>query len=50
MHLMINAAATFRTFGYFNKATIVNKFPTIPTIIMSMVKIAAVVNSGRENL
>lgn len=49
-YLMINAAATFRTFGHFSNATTVNEFPQIPTIIINMVAAAAKFNNGRPNL
>ncbi len=47
---MINAAATFLTLGHLQSATIVNKFPHIPTIIIRIVITAANVRSGRANL
>lgn len=47
---MINAAATFRTFGHLIKATIVRRFPKMPTIIIRIVSTAATVNNGLENL
>lgn len=50
IYLIINAAATFRTFGHFSNAITVNKFPQIPTIIMSIVAAAAKFSNGRPNL
>lgn len=50
LYLIIKAAATFRTLGHFSRATTVNAFPKIPTIMMAMVKTAAMVNSHRGNL
>lgn len=49
-HLIIKAAATLRTLGHLIKATIVRRFPKIPTTIISTVRMAATVSSGRENL
>lgn len=51
MHKVImNAAATFRTFGHLSNASTVNEFPQIPTIIIKMVATAAKFNNGRPNL
>lgn len=47
---MINAAATFLTLGHLQSATIVNRLPHIPTIIIRIVITAANVRSGRANL
>lgn len=47
---MMNAAATFRTFGHLSSATIVNKLPHMPTIMISIVITAANVSNGRPNL
>lgn len=49
-YLIMNAAATFRTFGHFNNAITVNKLPQIPTIIIMMVTMAANVSRPRLNL
>lgn len=49
-YLIIKAAATFLTFGHFSRAITVRAFPTMPTIIMAIVNIAAIVSNGRGNL
>lgn len=49
-YLIINAAATFRTFGHFSNAITVNEFPQMPTIMINMVAAAAKFNNGRPNL
>lgn len=49
-YLIIKAAATFRTFGHFSSATIVNRFPQMPTTIINIVMTAANVSKGRANL
>lgn len=46
----MKAAATFRTFGHFIKATMVNRLPKMPTIMIKIVRMAAMVNNGLENL
>lgn len=50
MYLIINAAATFLTFGHLHSATIVSRLPHMPTTIIRIVITAANVRSGRENL
>lgn len=50
IYLIMNAAATFRTFGHFNNAITVNKLPQIPTIIIRPVNMAANVSNVRLNL
>lgn len=47
---MMNAAATFLTFGHLSSATTVNALPKMPTIIMRMVITAAKFSNGRPNL
>lgn len=49
-YLIINAAATFRTFGHFSNAITVNKLPQIPITIIKIVAIAAKLSNGRPNL
>lgn len=49
-YLIIKAAATLRTLGHLISATMVNRLPKIPTIMINIVRMAATVNSGRENL
>lgn len=46
----MKAAATFLTLGHFSSAITVNAFPTMPTIMMTMVRTAASVSNGRGNL
>lgn len=46
----MKAAATFLTFGHFNRATTVNELPQMPTIIIIIVTTAAKFNNGRSNL
>lgn len=48
--LMINAAATLRTFGYLQSAIIVSKFPARPVIIIRIAATAANVLRGFGNL
>lgn len=46
----MNAAVTLRTFGYLQRATIVNKLPIKPVIIIKIAATAAKVLSGFGNL
>lgn len=46
----MNAAAMFLTFGYLQRAIIVNKFPTRPTNIIVIDAVAAKICRGLENL
>ena len=48
--LMMNVAATVRTRGLRQRATIVRAFPIRPVIMITMVRPAAVVSSALENL
>jgi hypothetical protein len=47
---MMKAAATFLTRGHLISATIVSKFPRIPTTIIKTVMVAAKSSKGLENL
>lgn len=47
---MMKAAATLRTLGYLHKATIVNRLPARPTIMMMIATTAAKVLKGFGNL
>lgn len=46
----MKAAATFRTLGYLQRATIVNRLPARPTIIIMIATTAAKVLKGFGNL
>lgn len=48
--LIMNAAATFLTFGHFKRATTVRRLPNKPMTIMIPVTMAAKVSSVGENL
>lgn len=50
LYLIMNAAATLRTFGYLQRATMVRRLPARPVIIMSIATIAANVLNGLGNL
>jgi hypothetical protein len=46
----MKAAATFLTLGHLMSATIVRRFPTIPTTMIMTVMVAAKSSKGLENL
>lgn len=48
--LIMKAAATFLTRGHLRSATIVSRFPRIPTTIIKTVMVAAKSSKGLENL
>lgn len=50
MYLIIKAAATLRTLGYLHRATIVNRLPATPIIMIMIATIAAKVLKGFGNL
>lgn len=49
-HLIMKAAATFRTLGHLSRATMVSRLPITPVIMISTVMIAAKVRRPLENL
>jgi hypothetical protein len=49
-YLIIKAAATFRTLGHLTKATTVSKLPQMPTIMIRIVRMAAIVSCVLLNL
>jgi hypothetical protein len=49
-NLIMKAAATFLTRGHLRRATIVRRFPRIPTTMIKTVMVAAKSSKGLENL
>jgi hypothetical protein len=49
-NLIMKAAATFLTRGHLMRATIVRRFPRIPTTMIRTVIVAVKSSSGLENL